>query len=92
MSDKNFGRSDLMAMCAVRYCLGRATYVVGDCVDWLIDQWENLAPNAKTIIQRDIEEAFRRDDEARSDGKEHKPLGMDCDRAEWEKARRLWAK
>lgn len=30
-----WGRSDLMATAAVRYCLGRCSYIVGDCVDWL---------------------------------------------------------
>jgi hypothetical protein len=30
MKDKNFGRDDLMAIAAFRYCLGRMTYIVGD--------------------------------------------------------------
>lgn len=31
-----WGRDDLMASAAVRYCLGRSTYIVGDRADWLI--------------------------------------------------------
>ena len=88
--NKNYGRDDLMAVAAFRYCLGRMTYIVSDCADWLIEQWPNIAENARKIIQRDLEEAFKRDDEARADGQDYKPLGHDCDRAQWEKVRRLW--
>ena len=87
---KNYGRDDLMAVAAFRYCLGRMTYIVSDCADWLIEQWPNIAENARKVIQRDLEEAFKRDDEAREDGQDYKPLGHDCDRAQWEKVRRLW--
>lgn len=85
-----YGRDDLMAIAAVRYCLGRMTYIVGECVDWLICVWPNLKPNAQIVIQRDIEEAFLRDDEDRAAGREYQELGMDCDRQQWERARRLW--
>lgn len=92
MSDipKSFGRSDLMAIAAVRYCLGRMSYIVGDCCDWLVWQWSNIEESARNTIQRDVEEAFERDNEARERGEECKPLGMDCDRAAWERVRRLW--
>ena len=85
-----FGRDDLMAVAAFRYSLGRMTYIVSDCADWLIEQWPNIAENARKVIQRDLEEAFKRDDAAPVDGIDYKPLGHDCDRAQWEKVRRLW--
>lgn len=85
-----YGRDDLMAVSAVRYCLGRMTYIVGDCVDWLISAWPDLKPNAQAVIKRDIEEAFARDDDDRAEGREYKALGHDCDRAEWERVRRIW--
>lgn len=88
---KDFGRGDLMAIAAVRYCLGRMTYITSDCSDWLTQQWPNITPNARNVIQRDIEEAFERDDAAREAGDTYKPLGWDCDRASWEKVRKLWA-
>ena len=87
---KNYGRDDLMAVAAFRYSLGRMTYIVGDCADWLIEQWPNIAERARNIIQRDLDEAFKRDDEYRADRQDYKPLGHDCDRAQWEKVRRLW--
>lgn len=86
----SYGRGDLMAVAAVRYCLGRMSYIVGDCADWLVSVWPTLEEGARNCIQRDVEEAFVRDDEARERGDEYKPLGMDCDRAEWERVRKLW--
>lgn len=75
-----FGRDDLMALAAVRYCLGRASYIVGDCVDWLYEQWPALDENVRTVIARDVDQALR-------EGR----VGMDMDREQWERARKLWA-
>lgn len=59
MSDENkWGRAQLMVIAAVRYCLGRSSYIVSDCVDWLISQWSEFDHSTKAIVQRDIEEAF----------------------------------
>lgn len=88
----NFGRGDLMAIAAVRYCLGRMTYIVGDCRAWLTAEWANICPNAQNVIRLDVEDAFSRDDDARAHNEEYKPLGMDYDRAEWEEVRKLWDK
>ena len=90
---KSYGRDDLMAVAAFRYSLGRMTYIVSDCADWLIEQWPNIAENARKVIQRELEEAFKRDDEFRdwpSSSRDCRTLGHDCDRAQWEKVRRLW--
>jgi hypothetical protein len=80
-----------MAVSAVRYCLGRRTYVTADCADWLIDIWPGLKDHARTVIRRDLEQAFSADDDERANGAQYKSLGDDCDRAEWERVRRLWA-
>jgi len=87
----NFGRDQLMAVAAVRYSIGRMTYIVSDCADWLISVWPELTDNARNIIKRDVEEAFARDDEDRADSSYYKALGQDCDRAQWERVRRLWS-
>lgn len=91
MKRNPYGRDGLMALAAFRYCCGRMTYIVGDCADWLIEQWPSLPPSIKDTIQRDLEDEFRRDDEARIENREYKPLGHDCDRAQWERVRQLWA-
>lgn len=86
-----WGRHDLMVIASVRYCLGRMTYITGDCCDWLIAHWPEIRESTRNVVRRDIEEAFARDDEARAAGNEHKPLGGDCDRAQWERVRQLWS-
>lgn len=86
-----YGRNGLMLIAAVRYCLGRSSYIVGDCVDWMLAHWARWPANIREVLQRDIEREFERDDQARERGDQHKPLGMDMDRRQWERARRLWA-
>lgn len=79
-----------MAVAAVRYCLGRRTYIASDCQVWLCAIWDELPEKAQTIIQRDVEEAFKRDDEDRANGNDYRALGHDCDRRSWEQVRKLW--
>lgn len=90
--DAVYGRGHLMVVAAVRYCLGRRTYIVADCADWIIPLWPSLPKQVQSVIERDVEVQFARDDIARVDGWEHKPLGMDMDRREWERVRELWKK
>lgn len=85
-----WGRGDLMAIAAVRYCLGRQTYIVGDCAAWLIAAWPHISESARKTIRRDVDEEFARDDEARLRNAAHKPLGADFDRVDWERVRALW--
>jgi hypothetical protein len=86
-----WGFGALMATAAVRYCLGRRTYIVGACVDWLEKVWPLLPEQCRVVIQRDVEEAVTSDDDDRISGASYRHLGDDCDRAEWLRARRLWA-
>jgi len=85
-----WGMNGLMAVAAVRYSLGRMTYITNVCADWLITEWHNLPEEARQSIQRDVESAFREDDEARKRGDHFRPLGWDCDRYAWAKVRKLW--
>lgn len=84
------GRDNLMIIAAVRYCLGRMTYIVSDCAEWLVSIWPVLDDKTKAIVRRDIDEAFARDDADREAGRDYKALGHDCDRAQWERVRKLW--
>lgn len=63
--------------CAVRYCIGRMTYMPGLVTDWIMQHCHGLL-TGKTIfvMKRDIDEA-----------KEHDGLGMDCDVETWRKFR-----
>jgi hypothetical protein len=85
--DGPWGRADLMATAAFRYCLGRSSYIVGDCVDWLIANWGNFAPATRDLIRRELNEAIREDDEQRWSKAQHSRLGWDMDRERWMYAR-----
>ena len=64
---------DTMVICEFLERSGK--WVVNDAI---------IAENARKAIQRDLEDAFKRDDEARADSNDYKPLGHACDRAQWE--------
>ena len=63
--------------CAIRYCIGRESYMPGLVTDWIRQYCDGLLTE-KTIavMERDIDEAAR-----------HEGLGMDCDVRTWMKFR-----
>lgn len=44
----------IMVTCALRYSLGRMTYVPGAVQDWIKTYWHNLDSNTKFVIVRDV--------------------------------------
>lgn len=60
-----------MIISAVRYALGRMTYIVELTVNYILQEIEDdkLSDSCLNIIRRDI--------------KETKNLGMECDREQW---------
>lgn len=64
-------------ICAVRYALGRMSYVVGDVVDYVHYKRERLSSECKRIIVRDIQEELEK-----YHGVGH-ALGMECDERKW---------
>ena len=91
-SEQKWGHDQLMVIAAIRYCLGRRTYIVRDCADWIIQMWPEFTESTQKLVRRDIEETFDRDDRSRKVSSEYLPLGMDMDRREWERVRNLWRK
>ena len=91
--EEAWGFDALMASAAFRYCLGRRTYIVGSCVEWIISNWEKFPENVKNLIERELEEAFGEDDKERLHNADATwlPLGHDCDRKDWERVRALWS-
>lgn len=87
----------MLWIAATGYYLGRMTADVGEFCANLIGHWEKLDEATRQIIARDILDEFERDDRMRegwhnsTDPHDRKPLcmplGMDCDRREWEKVR-----
>lgn len=81
--DSTWGFNDLMVTAAFRYCLGRRTYIVNACCNWLIANWDKFNTQAKLLIQRELDEEFERD---------IKGLGDACDIEDWKRVRALWRK
>ena len=69
-----------MLICTTRYYTGRSTISVSIWADDLARHWASLPKGARTVIKRDLENAFKRVN----------ALGDDCDRAMWEKVRAAW--
>lgn len=61
-----------LLLCSFRYSLGRMTYIVSDCVEWLTRYWNLLPSGWKRQIHDDIRKAI-----------EQGRAGHDCDLAQW---------
>lgn len=46
--------SGFMACCAVRYCLGRASYAPSAAMDWCRGHWNRLSEKDRHLIVRDV--------------------------------------
>ena len=56
--ERYWGTHHIMVTAAHRYCLGRRTYIVGLCVDWLLQNWDRIEPNTKILIRDETKEAI----------------------------------
>lgn len=52
-------KEELMNVAAFRYCLGRRSYIVGTCIDWLKRYWFDFTGNIQAVILRDLIEALQ---------------------------------
>ena len=57
---------EFLVISAVRYARGRATYIVEETCEWVIDHWPELSDNTRAVIARDVrlEVQLRRDEGA----------------------------
>jgi len=74
MNDNLISFNSSIAIYAFRYCLGRKTYAVSDCVDYLIKYWDYFSDIDKQLIHKEIKNAI-------FDNK----IGNDIDKQEWTK-------
>lgn len=66
-----------MLICAVRYALGRQSYIVSVTCDFVKSIKDKLSQNCINIIIRDIEEEIKM---CHNLGR---TCGMECDEADW---------
>lgn len=45
---------EFLVISAVRYARGRATYVVEETCEWVIEHWGELSENTRAVIARDV--------------------------------------
>ena len=64
-------------ICAVRYALGRMSYIVGVVAEYVAVKQPELSKECINIIIRDIEEELKRYHDA------GQTLGMECDERTW---------
>lgn len=69
---------EVLLLESFRYCLGRMTYAVGDCVERLEKHWLIIQPYFQTQIQNDIRRSINLG-----------CAGMPMDVMEWEKILQL---
>ena len=46
---------EFLVIGAVRYARGRATYVVEETCEWVINHWSELSENTRAVIARDVQ-------------------------------------
>ena len=64
-------------ICAVRYALGRMSYIVGTVCDYVKSKRNEISDNCKNIIIKDIEESVEYHHRI------NRTVGMECDEREW---------
>ena len=62
-----------IAICALRYCVGRRTYMPSLVIDWVKANWELLSVGDRQVIYHDTRKAIA----------SGRSLGHDCDRDTW---------
>lgn len=72
---------DTIIHCAVRYCIGRRTYIVSECAaphGWLRKKWPGLKNITRILISKDIRAALQ--------WEKHVPgsIGMEMDHRIWQ--------
>jgi hypothetical protein len=75
-----------------RYFLGRTSIHTGRFARDLAKAWPHIDPLMQFSIERELDEEFRRDDEARRLLSRHKPLGRDCEREAWQLVKDAYSK
>lgn len=68
---------ELIIICAIRYALGRMSYVVSEICNYVYLKKNELSENCIKVIIRDIEEELHRYHDM------GELLGMECDEKDW---------
>lgn len=79
--DKDDSFFGAVLICAIRYCIGRRSYMPGLVTDWIMKRCSGmLSPSTLSVVMRDIDEIRQ---EMQSGG--IRSLGDECDVRTWDK-------
>ncbi len=67
----------MLTVSALRYALGRASYIVGDTIQFISDYWKYLDAGMREVILRDLGDEIRKAEELKY------KLGHDHDHNAW---------
>lgn len=83
----NDGDTQLIILSAVRYAMGRQTYIVSVTCDWVRHHWNIIDDRTRELIKRDINEAIAEHNrKGQNDGAPWTGrLGMEMDYKDWVK-------
>ena len=76
-----------LAIQSLRYCMGRMTYAVSDCIEFIRQHWQDLTPNTKRVIIRDLDVELESHEDDVKSGKEYCRLGSAFDYQAWKNLR-----
>lgn len=74
---KTKGDFGLIVLCAVRYAIGRRTYMPSTVIQFCKLNWADFADKDRALIRRDVGEAIARAEETPD------LLGDECDAKAW---------
>lgn len=91
IADHFDGESEIVFY-SFRYFLGRQTIAACSFAESLAEAYPMLTERVQFMIKQELDEAFKRDDDDRANGRNYHALGDDCDRAAWEMVRQAYRK
>lgn len=62
-----------------RYCLGRQTYAVSECVETILEVWPELSSKVQDLMYKETQEAIKKDQ-----------AGAAMDRRQWLRVAERW--
>lgn len=81
---------DDLVFWSFRYFLGRQTIATCQFAEELSKAFPLLNKRVKNLIRRELDRSFQEDDKARKNNEKFLPLGLDCDRQQWQKVREAY--
>ena len=87
----NDRQQQILWLGATRYYLGHSMHAVSDFCSLLIAEWDNIDSSTKDVLNHEISEAIKTDNDDLSKNYSFRRLGFSCDRECWDRVCKLWS-